>query len=386
MAAGFASSFVFCIIDHLLRRWLLPSSLLAASLIRYNLFSFIYLLLFIVGVVIPSPRLKKQRAMSGVYSISVVILSFLFTIAQVGYQIAIATGFKLDKCDDKEIILRQIGLILFVDMNPLDIVRQLLPDVIVLAIASITTGICIKVATIKLEKENITDNNVPPSTTNTEPLPSLLTSDEGLESFSPVQQDDAVPSEMPQEHVKLPAWVPIIFDMLIFFTCLLCGSIVPSLTSFCYYAIFLIQMLLWCFHLKLAVVVRSIRFFLLAYACLHMSVVYLYQFQSFQLILPVSSMDDTRDDRLVKSLVGLTPIIKTDCLNPTQLHVWDDTPPEYYVYPLSLIVLLWILGIESQLWLSTPVSYILLVTYNVFVSVTHSLFQQILISKILVRF
>lgn len=90
--AGPVDKLALSVVDSLLRRVVLPLSLLAgepsharierisyellgyrynsyyflcaAVLLRYNTFSFVYLLLFMVGVVIPSPRLKAHRGKS----------------------------------------------------------------------------------------------------------------------------------------------------------------------------------------------------------------------------------------------------------------------------------------------------------------------------------
>ena len=55
-------------------------------------------------------------------------------------------------------------------------------------------------------------------------------------------------------------------------------------------------------------------------------------------------------------LFGLTPIIETTCSRPTELLVWEATPTTFLINPWALIGLYWILGIDCQLWLTTPVS------------------------------
>ena len=54
-------------------------------------------------------------------------------------------------------------------------------------------------------------------------------------------------------------------------------------------------------------------------------------------------------------LLGLTPVILTKCVRPTELLVWTDTPLTYFINPWALIGIFWLLGLDFQLWLSTKV-------------------------------
>ncbi len=65
------------------------------------------------------------------------------------------------------------------------------------------------------------------------------------------------------------------------------GIAVPSITSFVYYASFLLLLFIWSIHKKAAILIRILRTFLVIYASCHMIVLDLYQFQSAQFYIPL---------------------------------------------------------------------------------------------------
>ena len=103
------------------------------------------------------------------------------------------------------------------------------------------------------------------------------------------------PHIIKQEYYQMPKWSLWIIDILIFLMFLFVGAVAPSLTSFFYYFTFLALCLIWSFHLsnKLRSIVRLLRVVGLFYSSLHLIVLYLYQFQSFQLSVPVEPVSDT---------------------------------------------------------------------------------------------
>lgn len=60
------------------------------------------------------------------------------------------------------------------------------------------------------------------------------------------------------------------------------GIAVPSLTSFVYYAVFLVLLVIWSVHLRLASLVRVLRTLLTLHSALHLLVLHLFQFSAAQ--------------------------------------------------------------------------------------------------------
>ncbi len=57
---------------------------------------------------------------------------------------------------------------------------------------------------------------------------------------------------------------------------------VPSVSSYSYYIVFLVILVLWSLHIKLKGVVRCLKVAVMLYAALHLVILDLYQFQSGQ--------------------------------------------------------------------------------------------------------
>ena len=84
-----------------------------------------------------------------------------------------------------------------------------------------------------------------------------------------------------------------VIDVFIFFMFWLCGVVVPSVTSLAYFIAFLLLCLLWSLHIKNCLPVRVLRSVCLVFSAGHILVLYLYQFQSAQLVFSVYPTDTT---------------------------------------------------------------------------------------------
>lgn len=172
------------------------------------------------------------------------------------------------------VLLYSFSLLRF-NVPAVDIVRHLLPDVVVLIISSVSAGLALKVSFLH----------------SVEPLASR-----GFDS--PTEETSLTSPSRPvvsqQEYYQFPKCFQWSVEFLIFIMFLFSGSVVPSLTSFFYYFCFLFLVFVWSFHLrvKLMSFIRLIRIVAMLYSSCHLVVLYLYQFQSFQLALPVEPMSD----------------------------------------------------------------------------------------------
>lgn len=179
--------------------------------------------------------------------------------------------------------MRQIGLILFT-VPPVDIVRHIVPDIVILLVSSVTVGVAIKIALLHGE------DDAPPTEAQTPEQHTIEVKETPLTEATSLSH-----SHQPahQEFNKLPSWILLVYEVLIFFLLLLCGVAVPSLTSLLYFFFFILLSLLWSFHLQHLFLIRWLRCLALIYSGLHILILYLYQLQSAQLLIPILPNDTT---------------------------------------------------------------------------------------------
>ncbi len=188
----------------------------------------------------------------------------------------------------------------------------------VAVVAAVCVGVSIKVATLHNKQDGGGSLEASTTSENDTSTPEQST----LTEFSSLSVPSANASSIPpQSYHKLPKWVLAIFDILIFFLFGLSGVAVPSIASFWYYAIFLLLSIMWSIHFKYAQsIIRIIRLVSLVYTAIHILVLYLYQFQSFQLVAPSTSFDSTND-----LLLRLVKVFYDDYNNVTSHILYSGT-------------------------------------------------------------
>ena len=167
----------------------------------------------------------------------------------------------------------------------LDVVRYLLPDVLVVIVSSVCVGVAVRVSALhdkpkteSLEVSGSSSSGDPPIThhpadSDEAKLVTLTLLGEGVTSA--------------QSYFKLPKYLLVVMDILIFFLFWLSGVAVPSLTSVWYFLVFLSLALMWSIHFsEIQSISRILKFVSLIYSAVHILALYLYQFQSFQLDAP----------------------------------------------------------------------------------------------------
>lgn len=82
------------------------------------------------------------------------------------------------------------------------------------------------------------------------------------------------------------------------------GIAVPSLTSFVYYAVFLVLLVIWSVHLRLAGLVRVLRTLLTLHSALHLLVLHLFQFSAAQDQIQLGPCDLDADCNTTSSLLA----------------------------------------------------------------------------------
>ena len=172
------------------------------------------------------------------------------------------------------------------DVPAADIVRFLLPDVVIFAVAAVALGIAIKVATLG-STQTEDDGEAPPTATAT--IGGTSTEATALSSSVAIPRS----SECGQDYLHIPKPFLYIIEFFIFTLLWVCGVAFTSITSLAYFAFFLFLLLLWSVHLRCSSLVRWLRVITLIYTAVHVIVLYLYQFQSAQQLLPYQPYNTT---------------------------------------------------------------------------------------------
>ena len=162
-----------------------------------------------------------------------------------------------------------------------DIVRNYLPDVVVFLITVVTMAIM-----AHLSKEVSNTEAEPQQTIEGERM--LQTSaEQGL--VLPNPPSDTKPTS---DHCWVVAHSCL--DLAIFVMTGACGVSVPSLTSMVYFLLFLLRATLWALHFdKWTRLWSAVRVLLLIYTGCHLVMVYLYQFEKAQELIPLQPTNTT---------------------------------------------------------------------------------------------
>uniref|UniRef100_A0A6Q2X838 Piezo-type mechanosensitive ion channel component n=1 Tax=Esox lucius TaxID=8010 RepID=A0A6Q2X838_ESOLU len=129
--------------------------------------------------------------------------------------------------------------------------------------------------------------------------------------------------------------------------CAVPGVMLPSLTSAVYFFTFLALCTWWSFCRNFDPLVFSCLCVLMAiFSAGHLLVLYLYQFQFFQELIPPGDS--------YASLFGISSVVQTDCSYTWMFRVNPALAWHHYVNPIMLLVLYYTLATLIRLWLQDP--------------------------------
>ncbi|XP_070575876.1 piezo-type mechanosensitive ion channel component 2-like isoform X5 [Ptychodera flava] len=291
---------------------LLPLSLLAACIFRYNFFSFLYFTCFLVLPLLPSPSKESMKGHTGRFLKTILIISSIIVGIQLVFQIVLLAlqpyGHWLEFCSTTEKVLRQIGL-QRLDIPAVDAVRAVAPDCLMFVVSIIVYVVCYK----------LTKNDNSRDATNT----------------------------VVQRRTKQKSLVvDLLWSFSSCFLTALAGIILPSVTSSVYFVTFLVVVTWWCFYKNWGRKLVYVRIVMLTYCGAHLVALYLYQFQFFQSTLHPKS--------LYARLFGLTAIVIYDCDTPYQLQLDTELDWPVYVNPVVLLIYYWYLALLTCQWIQNP--------------------------------
>ncbi|XP_023820679.1 piezo-type mechanosensitive ion channel component 2 isoform X1 [Oryzias latipes] len=378
----------------LIFRLLLPMCLSAACLFRYNVLSFVYLIYLLLIPLFPEPTSTTMQGHTGRLLQSLCFTSMSFLLLHIIYQItvnsllagnSISSNFS---CSPWERSIRQIGFESVIGADAGNGIRVFIPD-IGMFMAGLAIWLLCRTLVQKRPPEDMAQYNADfdAEEQDEEEKPSLDDDDdlleEELEAGYEAEEDedneylyDREEEELEEEEeeevkestkrkiLRLVAEVAsklkeIIGNLIttagkVVVTILLgmTGIILPSLTSFVYFSIFLFLCTWWSLCRTFNTLIFSCMCVLMAiYSAGHIIVLYLYQFQFFQ--ESVSPQDE------YIRVFGISPIVQSNCSCTWKLSVHSDRKWYHFVSPIMLLVLYYTLATLIRLWLQEPIDHLM---------------------------
>ncbi|KAG8437596.1 hypothetical protein GDO86_008344 [Hymenochirus boettgeri] len=316
---------------------LLPFSLLAACLFRYNLLSLVYLLFLLLLPWFAGPNALSMRGHTGRLMKTLIATSMLFFCAHVTFQACLHTVPKLNdmlgyNCSSWEFWSRHIG---FTRLNLSDIpntVRLVSPDFGIFIISAVCLGFCNRLVSKRRQHGSTTHIEQEDSTEPTERNESedCDTDNEKDEVAQPVLQDKMLAARLKDAAHRLLEVVGKSFAILLL---ALAGITVPSAFSAPYYVFFIGLCTWWACHFPISYLgFNTICVIVGFFVGGHLICLYTYQMPFAQ--------QNFHPEQLWARLFGLHDIINqanvTDC-NYDSLNQSHDWP--VYVHPGILLLL-----------------------------------------------
>ncbi|XP_062285794.1 piezo-type mechanosensitive ion channel component 2 [Scomber scombrus] len=374
-------------------RLLLPLCLAAACLFRYNALSFVYLIYLLLIPLFAEPTSTTMQGHTGRLLQSLCFTSMSFLLLHIIYQITVNSllaGNSITSdfnCSTWEKSIRQIGFESVIGADAGNGIRVFIPD-IGMFVAGLAIWLLCRSLVQKRPPEDMAQYNTDFEAEEQEEEEKLTLDDDilldedseaGYEAEEDEEDEEELEAEDEQEeeeegegeeeevkestkmkilrHVaEVATKVKEIIGNLIttagkvVVTILLgmTGIMLPSLTSFIYFFIFLFLCTWWSLCRTFDTLIFSCMCVLMAiFSAGHLIVLYLYQFQFFQESIPPGDN--------YTSVFGISPIVQSNCSYTWKLIVHPERKWYHFVNPIMLLILYYTLATLIRLWLQEPI-------------------------------
>ncbi|XP_075941386.1 piezo-type mechanosensitive ion channel component 2-like isoform X1 [Anarhichas minor] len=311
-------------------RVLLPLSLTAACVLRFNGFSLVYVLLLLLLPLLPDPSSSGNMVRS---CLSVVVVSsFLFLLLQSFFQFTTITLQPEANCTSWQKTLAQLGLVSLTGSDAGSAVRQVFPDVGVLVVGLLTWRL--------IGRLN--------ADTHTQPQQEEETQEELMfEEDSVLGQEEEEEEEEESSRNRVLVELELLMcktrrmmgnmtttggKVLVTVLLGLTGIVFPSLSSLPYLFCFQVLCTWWAWSGQVPpLLFRSVSVMSLLYSSSHFLLLYCYQLPSLQEVWP--------PNRTSASVFGLLPVVSVDCSAPWRMQVNSELSWFHVTSPLMLLLL-----------------------------------------------
>ncbi|XP_069368065.1 piezo-type mechanosensitive ion channel component 2-like isoform X1 [Paralichthys olivaceus] len=325
-------------------RILLPLTLTAACVLRYNGFSLVYVILLLMLPLLPDPASTTGNTSRCV--MAVCVSSFLFLLLQSFFQLTTVTLQPDYNCTSWQKALSQLGLVSLTGSDAGSAVRQVFPDVGVLFISLLTWRLIMRLnADIHTQSQQEEEEE-----RQEEEL--MFEEDSVLGGEGGEEEDEEEDDEEDEEEeggsrnrilVELESLVCKSRQMIghmtttggkILLTALLglTGIICPSLSSLPYLLCFQALCTWWAWSGQVPpLLFRCVSVMSLVYCSSHFLLLYCYQLPSLQ--------DAWPPNHTSTSVFGLVSLVSVDCSAPWRLQMNAELSWFHFLSPLTLLLL-----------------------------------------------
>ncbi|XP_068504921.1 piezo-type mechanosensitive ion channel component 2 isoform X2 [Syngnathus scovelli] len=295
-------------------RLLLPLSLSAGALLRFNGFSLLYVFLLLLLPLLPQPCAGSLRAGNSNRCVTAVcVSSFLFLLLQTFFQISAAALTPDRKCTSWQKALNQLGFVRLTGSDAPSAVRHVLPDIGVLVVGLLAWRLSLRLG----------------PATHTQESRLYDPEDEASAGSRVAAQVEQVLSKIRKMLANaMTAGGKLLFTLLLGLT----GVVLPSLSSLPYLLSFQVVCTWWAWSGRLPPpLFRCLSLMSLLYSAAHFLLVYSYQLPSLQEAWPST--------QTAASVFGLVPLVSADCDAPWRMQVNPQLSWFHFVSPLTLVML-----------------------------------------------
>uniref|UniRef100_A0A4W5QZX4 Piezo-type mechanosensitive ion channel component 2a, tandem duplicate 2 n=1 Tax=Hucho hucho TaxID=62062 RepID=A0A4W5QZX4_9TELE len=339
--------------------WYLLPFCVAACLFRYNGLSFIYLIYLLLIPLFPEPTKTTMQGHTGRLLKSLCFTSMAFLLLQIIYQVTVNSLLAGDNiepnfnCSTWEKSVRQLGLESVRGADAGNGIRVFIPDIGMFVAGLVTWLLCLSLEEKQQEDDlmfeedfehgdgEMTGDEVEETGEGEE---GEVEEEEESTKMMILRQIAAVASKVKEIIGNLITTAgKVVVTILLGLT----GIMLPSLTSAVYFFTFLGLCTWWSFCRIFHPLIFSCLCVLMAiFSAGHLLVLYLYQFQLFQELIPPGDS--------YASLFGISSVVQTDCSYTWMFRVNPALAWHHYVNPIMLLVLYYTLATLIRLWLQDP--------------------------------
>ncbi|EDW52086.1 GM16808 [Drosophila sechellia] len=322
-----------------------------AALMRPVGISFVYLLMFFVSPFVPLATRRNFKGSVTAFFIILLTLSTLVLLGHITLQIlAVSLTLPIYNCSFSERLLRHIGFVSFIDLQPFAIIEWLVPEVLVFA-TSLGSYLTVKrvasqpVGAEQLENGEVVDGQAENAQTSSQPS--------GADANGGDVQQATVTTPLQQQQQQLRKRVSMIsqhihFEGLVKISPLFCLATLffaavlrPSVPGGFYFLIFLLAGTYWatCQTLQrgFALLLRCVMVVLVLHS---LSIV------SYQTPWMQSHLNHTT---LTARLIGLEPLIESYCSPDIRVFLYNNKLSlDSYLNPFALFFAYFALALTTK--------------------------------------
>ncbi|XP_017047870.2 piezo-type mechanosensitive ion channel component isoform X8 [Drosophila ficusphila] len=341
---------VFSYACMVLQRIVVPAVLVLAALMRPVGISFVYLLMFFISPFVPLATRRNFKGSVTAFFIILLALSTLVLLGHITLQIlAVSLTLPIYNCSFSERLLRHIGFVSFIDLQPFAIIEWLVPEVLVFA-TSLGSYLTVKrvasqpVGVEQLENGEVVDGQAENAQPNQPPAADANGGDvQQATATTPLQQQQQQLRKrvsMISQHIHFEGLIKIA-PLFCLATLFFAAVLRPSVPGGFYFLIFLLAGTYWatCQTLQrgFALLLRCVMVVLVLHS---LSIV------SYQTPWMQSHLNHTT---LTARLIGLEPLIESYCSPDIRVFLYNNKLSlDSYLNPFALFFAYFALALTTK--------------------------------------